>query len=123
MCTEVLRALDARIIVNALICYLDAHESCLMNNLQVSVPLAADAVTTGPPITPGIALSTPAMSVPAPILPAASTALSADAAQPGIQLDVNQIAQKWGHSNGLVNHAEPKQVCVHLALKLQRLLL
>lgn len=59
---------------------------------------------------PGMALSTPAMLAPAAILPAASTALSANGLQPGIQLDVNQIAEKWGHSNGVGHHAPATQV-------------
>ncbi len=62
------------------------------------------------PSTPGMALSTPVMSAPAVILPAASTALSVNAAQPAIQLNADQIAEKWGHPNGLANHPEPKQV-------------
>ena len=78
--------------------------------LDVQAPAVPAAEGLNMPATPGMALSTPAMSAPAAILPAASTALSVIAAQSGIQLDAHQIAEKWGHPNGLVNHAEPKQV-------------
>ena len=52
------------------------------------------------------------MSAPTAVLPAASTALSANDPQLGIQLDINQIAEKWGHpnANGMANSAEPMQV-------------
>ena len=68
------------------------------------------------PATPGMALGTPVMSAPAAIPPVASTALSVNAAQPAIQLDATQIAEKWGHPNGLANHAEPKQVNIRFLM-------
>ena len=80
--------------------------------VDMQAPLAVATEGLNIPSAPGMALSTPVMSAPAAILPAASTALSVNAAQPAIQLNPDQIAEKWGHPNGLTNHPEPQQVIV-----------
>ncbi|CAK0763405.1 hypothetical protein CVIRNUC_003054 [Coccomyxa viridis] len=71
---------------------------------------ASEPVSMGLPATPGMALSTPAMSAPAAVAPAASTALSATAPLAGIQLDASQIAEKWGHANGLARYSNANEV-------------
>ncbi len=85
-----------------------------MQTVQAPLALAAEGLNV--PSTPGMALSTPVMSAPAAIPPVASTALSVNAAQPAIQLDATQIAEKWGHPNGLATHAQPKQVNIQFLL-------
>ena len=71
---------------------------------------ASEPVSMGLTATPGMALSTPAMSAPAAVAPAASTALSATAPLAGIQLDASQIAEKWGHADGLARYSNANEV-------------
>ena len=78
--------------------------------VQVCGAAASEPVSMGQPATPGMALSTPAMPAPAAAAPAASTALSATAPLAGIQLDASQIAEKWGHADGLARYANAREV-------------
>ena len=78
--------------------------------VQVCGAAASGPVSMGLPATPGMALSTPAMSAPAAVAPAASTALSATAPLAGIQLDASQIAEKWGHADGLARYSGANEV-------------
>ena len=95
----------------------------LVLGLQVYGTARSEPVSVGLPATPGMALSTPAMSAPAAVLPAASTALSATAPLSGIQLDASQIAEKWGHADGLARYSNANEVLQHsLALEWQSML-
>lgn len=91
--------------------------------VQVCGAAASEPVSMGLPATPGMALSTPAMSAPAAVAPAASTALSATAPLAGIQLDASQIAEKWGHANGLARYSNANEVLQHTLRPPQQALL